>query len=97
MVGFNHYGIRHNKINLNIPSTQCLRCGYNETWEYVITCRTLSDYNEKFIKEVEKKIQKIARTDQQKQVMRNVMSDMRRFLVNLSNNYSTNQKIIGWE
>ena len=63
----------------------------------MIICRTLSDYNEKFIKEVEKKIQKIARTDQQKQVMRNVMSDMRRFLVNLSNNYSTNQKIIEWE
>ena len=57
----------------------------------------LSDYKEQFLNEVERNIKKIAMTDQQKQVTRIVISDIRKYLLNRSNNYSTNQKILGWE
>ena len=97
MAGYNHHGVRHNRINLDLPSTQCPRFGYKETWDHVVTCRTLSDHNEQFLNEVERNITKIAMTDQQKQVTRIVISDMRKYLLNRSNNYITNQKILGWE
>ena len=42
-----------------------------------------------------KNIKKIVRIDQQQQVMRNVTLDMRKFLLNGSNNHSTNQKSLG--
>ena len=69
---------------------QCPRCGSKETWSHVVQCRTLSDYNDPFVKDVEKNIKKIARMDQQQKVIRNVISDMRNFLLNGSNNYNTN-------
>jgi len=47
------------------------------------------------LNEVERNITKIAMTDQQKQVMRIMISDMRKYLLNRSNNYITNQKILG--
>ena len=31
MVGYNHYGKRHSKVNQNIPSPCCPRCGESET------------------------------------------------------------------
>jgi len=97
MIGYNHYGVRHRKINQNLISAVCLRCGEIETCYHVVQCRALSDYNKRFVREVVQKLQLGLRTEQQKAVVRNINNDLKSYLLNTSNRYQTNQYIIGWE
>ena len=97
MIGYNHYGKRHSIINQNIPSTRCPRCGEEETWSHVITCRTLADRNVSFVKEVQSELSSQAITEQQKVAVQKITQDIEKFLLNAGNRYDTNQKVIGWE
>ena len=50
--GFNHYGIRHAKINNNVIEANCPLCNSEETWEHVIKCRETMQLRREFMKEL---------------------------------------------
>jgi len=97
MIGYNHYGVRHRKINQNLISVECLQCREIETWYHVVQCRALFNYNERFVREVAQKLQLRLRMKQQKAVVRNINNNLKSYLLNTSNRYQMNQYIIGWE
>jgi len=47
----------------------------------VIRCRALGDYNESFVQEVEKELKLKIKSELQKKVVNNIVSDLRSYLI----------------
>ena len=66
-----------------------------ETWEHVVTCRTLSDQNACFVKEVQCELNKQTKTDEYKSAVSKIINDLKKFILNLDTTCETNQRHIG--
>ena len=97
MIGFNHYGERHKKINMNLLSNKCPRCDRAETWCHVVQCKALREKNNLFINTVARELKKVSNTEIQHNVINDIKLDMEEFLINSKETHITNQKKLGWD
>jgi len=85
IVGFNHYSSRHKKINSDLALSKCPRYDYCETWEHVIQYEVLECNNEAFLIKLQSKLEQEAQTNEEKDAIDSVMSDVRCYLIGNEN------------
>lgn len=95
--GFNHYGVRHAKINNDMIEAKCPLCNSEETWEHVTKCRETTQLRREFIKKLAVELVNDKPVDVHADLMMSFVEDIATYLEDdeEEDEYETNQHLIG--
>ena len=88
-MGYNHHGKRNNKINKGLPDSKYPRCKCQEDWEYVILYDSIDNLKQKYIKEIREKLLKIAKTEQDKEMIELIIKDLNTYIYQKEDDFET--------
>ena len=94
-VRWNHSSTRHSIINNKSTMEKYLRCEKNETQEHFIQYIVVFYRNEAFGIKLRSKLEKVAETDEEKNSMKHIVSDVWKYLNGIEEDCVINQKMLG--
>ena len=95
-IGFTHYSIRDNIINLQQKTALCLRCVAIKMQDHVIQCQQTQHLQLQFINDLKLALTKADVFNEDEVVLQKMIDDINNYL-NRNNTYQTNQMIVGFD
>lgn len=67
-------------MNEGLTVSSCPRCGRVEDWEHVILCDGIQDQKEKYLKDMEDKLKKVASNEKDRDTVELIARDVQNYL-----------------